>query len=41
MKKRKAVLKELQALRAELLQKYGYLEVAGWVEEARRAFADL
>ena len=35
MKERKAVLKELQALRAELLQKYGYLEVAGWVEEAR------
>ena len=35
MKERKAVLKELQALRAELLQKYGYLEVAGWVQEAR------
>ena len=35
MKERKAVLKKLQALRAELLQKYGYLEVAGWVEEAR------
>ena len=35
MKERKVVLKKLQALRAELLQKYGYLEVAGWVEEAR------
>lgn len=35
MKERKAALKELQALRAELLQKYGYLDVTGWVEEAR------
>ncbi len=35
MKRRNAVLKELQELRAELLQKYGYLGVAGWVAEAR------
>ena len=35
MKERQELLKELRALRAELLQKYGYLQVAGWVEEAR------
>ena len=35
MKERKEVLKELRALRAELAQKYGYLDVAGWVAEAR------
>ncbi len=35
MKERKDVLRELKALRAELLQKYGYLRVDGWVEEAR------
>lgn len=35
MKERKEVLKELKALRAELLRKYGYLQVAGWVEQAR------
>ena len=35
MKERREILRQLKALRAELLQKYGYLEVAGWVEEAR------
>jgi hypothetical protein len=35
MKQRKEVLGELKALRAELLQKYGYLQVAGWVQETR------
>ena len=35
MKERKEVLKELRALRASLLQKYGYLQVTGWIEEAR------
>lgn len=35
MKQRKEVLRELKVLRAELLQKYGYLQVAGWVQEAR------
>jgi len=35
MKERMEVLNELKALRARLLQKYGYLQVTGWVEEAR------
>ncbi len=35
MKQRKEVLRELKVLRGELLQKYGYLQVAGWVQEAR------
>ena len=35
MKQKMEVLVELKALRAKLLQKYGYLDVSGWVEEAR------
>ncbi len=35
MEERKAVVAELQALRARLAAKYGYLEVSGWLEEAR------
>ncbi len=35
MKEQKEILRQLRALRAELLQKYGYLQVAGWVAEAR------
>ncbi|MFQ5878947.1 MAG: helix-turn-helix domain-containing protein [Dehalococcoidia bacterium] len=29
------LVKEMQALRAELLRKYGYLDVTTWVAEAR------
>lgn len=35
MKQKREVLRELKALRAELAQKYGHLDVAGWVQEAR------
>lgn len=35
MKQRAEVLQQLRALRAELLRKYGYLQVADWVQEAR------
>lgn len=35
MKASKEVLRELKALRASLLEKYGYLDVTRWVEEAR------
>lgn len=35
MKERKQVLREIQALRAALVAKYGYLDVADWVQAAR------
>jgi excisionase family DNA binding protein len=35
MKEQKEILRQLKALRAELLQKYGYLQVDDWVAEAR------
>ena len=35
MKQKLEVLAELKAFRAKLLQKYGFLEVSGWVKEAR------
>jgi hypothetical protein len=30
------VLKEIQALRVRMLAKYGYLDVSGWIEDARQ-----
>lgn len=35
MEERKEILRELKALREQMVQKYGYLDVSGWVEEAR------
>lgn len=35
MRERKELLQELKALRETLRQKYGYLDITGWVEEAR------
>lgn len=35
MKERREILRQLKALRGELLQKYGYLQVADWVQGAR------
>lgn len=35
MRERKELLQELKTLRETLRQKYGYLDITGWVEEAR------